>query len=291
MKQFLIFILLLISTLSYSQKLKDKLQGDWVCTEILDIKGNKVPGKFGDSDKYLKFSFNKSNLSITQAPFDMGIQMPVKIKDDFIDLFPGAVFELPERIYTVKSIDNNNLVLTTKNENGQAIDYHFVNQKKFVDELKNEDRLNEDRLIDNGVILIKHLKLSKDADGDNRVSEYRIGNEKEKLFPCPIFVDSRSATFGRYFTINFVFPKTYQLGIVSQELIVEFEVTDEGVGNIRIIKGLSDEINGSVTKLIYGTSKKWEPLKVDGQIIKTRLRFHFIFYHGVMESPLKFTSS
>jgi hypothetical protein len=61
MKKLATLILLIISGTSYSQKLKDKLQGDWVCTKILDLKGNVASGKFGESSEYLKFSFVKGN--------------------------------------------------------------------------------------------------------------------------------------------------------------------------------------------------------------------------------------
>ena len=284
MKTFTFIILLTLSSFVYSQKLKDRLQGDWVCTEIVDSYGTKVPGKFGESTEYLKFTFIKNNLSITEAPFDVGVMIPIKYGKDFIDLFPEAIYELPERIYSLKSIDNDNLVLTTKNQNGQPIDYHFVNQKKYVDQLKNEDII-----IDNGLIIIKHLKLSKDSKGANRVAEYRIGNEKANLFPCPIFRDLRSESFGGYFSINFEFPKSYQLGSVSDELIVDFDVTDDGAGNIKIVKGLSDEINTLVINIIEGSRKKWEPLKVNEQIIKTTLRIHFVFYLGVSDIPIKFS--
>jgi hypothetical protein len=284
MKTFTVIILLILSTFVYSQKLKGRLQGDWVCTEILDAKGNKVPGKFGESNEYLKFTFLRNYLSITEAPFDEGLKILIKYGRDFIDILPEAIYEVPERIYTIKFIDNDNLVLKTKNPDGQPIDYHFVNQKIFVGQLKDDNRI-----IDNLLVIIKHLKLSKDEKGANRVAEYKIGNEKENLFPCPIFKDYRSATFGGYFSINFVFPNSYQLGSVSDELIVDFEVTDEGAGNIKIVKGLSDEINTSVINIIEGTRKKWEPLKVDEQIIKTTLRIHFIFYLGVSDIPFKFS--
>jgi len=285
MKRLTTIILLIISGTTYSQKLKDRLQGDWVCTKIVDSNGKPTSGKFGESNEYLKFSFVKGNLSITEAPFDRGIKIPIKYDNDFIDLFLQAVYELPERKYTVKTLEESDLILSTKNQNGETIDYHFINQEKLLKAVSTGEQI-----IDNGLIIIRHLKLSKESKGANRVSEYRISNDAESLYPSPIFNDYASASFGHYFSINFVFPKTYQLETVSEELIVDFDVDDKGVSNIKIVQGVSDKINTSVIKIIEKTSKKWEPLEINGQPIKTTLRFHFIFYIGVTELGIKFTN-
>jgi hypothetical protein len=178
---------------------------------------------------------------------------------DFKDLFPQAVYEIPESKYLVNSLDGSGMVLSTKNQKGEIRYYHFINQEKLLKELS----MGEQK-IDNGLIIIKHLKLSKEAKGANRVSEYRISNGAESLYPSPIFNDNASASFGYYFSINFVFPKTYQLETVSEELIVDFDVDDKGVSNIKIVQGLNDEINTSVVKIIEKTSKKWEPLEING---------------------------
>lgn len=272
-------VLIIISGTTYSQKLKDRLQGDWVCTKIVDSKGNPASGKFGASNEYLKFSFDKANLSITEAPFDRGINMPIKYDTDFIDLFPQAVYELPERKYIVKKLEASDLILSTKNQNGETIDYYFINQSKLLNELSKGEQV-----IDNGLIIIKHLKLSKEAKGANRVSEYRISNES--LYPSPIFNDNASASFGHYFSINFVFPKTYQLETASEEMIIDFDVDDKGVSNIKVVQGINNEIDASTIKIIEKTTKKWVPLKVNGQPIKTTLRFHFVFFLGVSELQL-----
>jgi outer membrane biosynthesis protein TonB len=75
---------------------------------------------------------------------------------------------------------------------------------------------------------------------------------------------------------------------VSEELIVDFDIDDKGVSNIKVVQGLGDEINALVIKIIEKTRKKWEPLKINGQPIKTTLRFHFIFYLGVVELGIRF---
>lgn len=281
----LTILLLIISGTTYSQKIKDKLQGDWVCTKIVDSNGNPASGKFGESNEYLKFSFVKGNLSISEAPFDRGIKMPIKYDTDYIDLFPQAVYEFPERKYTLKSFEESKLILSTKNENGEAIDYHFINQDKLAKELSASEQI-----FDNGLIIIKHLKLSKETKGANRVFEYKISNDARSLYPNAIFNDNASSSFGYYFSLNFVFPKAYPIETVSDELIIDFDLDDKGVSNIRIVQGLSDEIDASVTKIFEKTSKKWEPLKMNGQTIKTTLRFHFVFYLAVAEPEIRFAN-
>ena len=279
MKRLTIFLLLL-SSISYSQSLKNKLQGEWVCTRILDSNGNTTSGKFGSSDEYLKFNFAKGNLFITKAPFDMGIKMPIKFGNDYIDLFPQAVYQLPERKYTVNSINDDSLVFITNNNNGENIYYHFNNQQRLLKSISNNHIT-----IDEGLIIIKHLKLSK---GANRVSGYQISNKPENLYPSPIFNDKASATFGDYFSINFTFPKTYKPDTISDELIIDFDVTDKGVQNIKMIQGLNDEINASVIQIIEKTNNKWHPLKIDGQVINTTLRFHFVFFSGIQNLGINF---
>jgi hypothetical protein len=278
MRYIAVLLLLSLSQFSHSQKLKDRLQGNWVCTEILDSLGNKATGKFGASDEYLKFSFVKGNLNFTEAPFDVGLDMPVTFGNDYIDLFPMAVYEVPEKIYTVKSLDKDNLVLATKNEERQTIYYHFLNQASLMNDLKEGNPV-----IDNGIILIKHLK-SQGSNGINRVGEYIIGNKKENLFPGPCFKDQATAYFSFWFAQRFEFPKTYPMETVSPEMILDFDVNAEGIDNVKVVQGINDEIDASVIKIINSSGKKWKPLKVDDQVINSTLRFHFIFYLGKDET-------
>jgi hypothetical protein len=266
-----LLILLFLSNATFAQKLKDKLQGNWVCTEILDSLGNKTNGKFGSSDDYLKFSFEKGNLSIVEAPFDRGLKIPLKFGADYIDILPGAMYKIPERIYNVKSVDNNNLILTTKNERGQQIEYHFENQSNFAKDV------SSDKILDYGTIQISHFKMSKEETGSNRAFNYIISNNKANLIPSPIFTDQASATFGFYVSINFIFPKTYPFETTSKELVLDFDVTKEGATNIRIEKGLSDQMNSSLLKIIEKSKKKWT---IEDKTKTVTMRLHFIFYQG-----------
>ncbi len=264
--------------MSYSQNLKDKLQGEWVCTNILDINGNKTSGKFGNFDAYLKFDFAKGNLSITRAPFDEGIKREIRFGSDYIDLFPQTAYWIPESRYTVYLVTDDSLILKTNNNKNGIIYYYFINQQKLLKEISN-NHVN----FDEGLIVIKHLRSSKNSHGANRVSDYKINNQLENLFPSPIFKDNSSDDFGDYFSTNFTFPKTYQPDTVSNELIVDFDVTDKGIENIKMIQGVDNEINASVIKIIEKTKNNWQPVKINGQLTNATLRFHFIFYLGIQK--------
>ncbi len=278
MKKFIAIVLLITFFFtSYSQELKNKLQGSWVCTKILDQGGSPTTGKFGESGEYLEFTFNKDNMSITEAPFDKGMQIPIVYGADFIDLFPRFPFDPPEKIYTVKSLEGSDLIMSTKNENGETIDYHFINQEKLLSQLSNEAQT-----IDIGLIIIEHFNSSK--GGGNKTFEYKISNEE--LFCTPLFNDKESPSFGGYISMNFVFPKTHIPETQTEELVVDFDVDENGAGNIRIVQSVSNDIDAALIKTIKQKSKKWLPLKVNGQPIKTTLRFHFVFFSGNSELEL-----
>lgn len=280
MKRLTTIILLIISGTTYSQTLKDRLQGDWVCTKIVDTKGNTASGKFGESNEYLKFSFAKGNLSITEAPFDTGIKMPIKYGTDNIDLFPQAVYELPERKYIVKSVDSIQMILTTINENGESIEYEFLNQKTLYNKVQSENMV-----IDNGTIVIKHIRYSESNDkgkinlkGTNKTSEYRISNKVESLFPSPIFNHPTSASLASHFTYYINLPENFKSGEMSDELVLEFEVLENGAENIRVVKSLDNEINSQIVDLIKKNRKHWKMLRINGKPTKSTLKLHFVFY-------------
>jgi len=67
---------------------------------------------------------------IAEAPFDRGIKLPIRYDVDYIDLFLQQtlpIYDISERKYTVKLIDNDSFILTTKNEYEQTIYDHFIN--------------------------------------------------------------------------------------------------------------------------------------------------------------------
>lgn len=278
MKPVALFILLILSNVVYSQKLKDKLQGDWVCTKIVDSFGIPSSGKFGASHEYLKFSFKKSNLFITEAPFDHGIGYPIDCKDDLIELFPDISFPMPEKLYYVQSVNSDKLILKTIDiYNSNIIVYHFTNQATFIEEQK----ASNNWLIDNGTILIKQIRYSKENKEGNRVADYKIPNLRVNMYPSPTFEDKNFETFGSCFSYHFKFPASFPMDSLSEELIVDFDLFKGGATNLKIIKGLGDEMNASVLKALNKSAKKWKPLIIDGLPIQTTMRFHFVFYDTI----------
>jgi hypothetical protein len=274
----LLLFFILVSSAVYSQKLKDKIQGDWVCMGITDSKGRPTEGKFGQSVEYLKFSFSKSKLYITESPYDKATPMDITFKNEnSFDWLPGAVYDLPERIYEVKELDEKHLTLTTKGQNGEIITYIFSNQKNFAGNLY-------DGVIDNGILIVQHLRLSKtNTNNINRISEYRISNDSIFLSPGPTFDYSKGGSFGQIFSFNIKLPKDFKLDEVTEEMLLDFDVTEDGASNFRITKGLSDELDAEVIRVMEKLKKSWRPLVVNDKVVKTTSRFHLYFYMTISE--------
>ena len=303
MRKVLLLILMLLSLTGFSQNLKTKLQGEWVCTGIFNSSGDSTSGKFGASNEYLRFKFRKGYLSMNESPVDNSLEFPIKYRMDYFEFVfnsnsalqpglqlydkqqvPNIDFQIPESKYFVNFVNNDQIVLSALSSNKDTIFYNFTKQKYFVD-----NQHNEKLITDIGYVIIKHLKLSKDSKGANRVAEYFVTNNIANLYPAPLFNDYSETTFGHYVSINFKFPDSYELGTVSEELIIEFDVKKKDVSNIRVIKGLSDYFDSSIVKIIEKTKKKWIPVKINDNFINTRLRVHFIFYLDVVELNLKFS--
>jgi hypothetical protein len=64
MKKALIVCLIFFSNYNYGQSLKKDLAGSWICNKIIDSQMLETNGKFGKSNEFLKFTFNKSYVSV-----------------------------------------------------------------------------------------------------------------------------------------------------------------------------------------------------------------------------------
>src|SRR5690349_15217104 len=123
----------LTSHLAFSQiqDLKDKLQGDWLCAKITNPNGDTVRGEFGASGEYLRFRFENEYLSISQAPFDKGLIMPINIEGNSVDPFLEINWFLPFNLqYNVLEVDEDHLILAAITLEGNPVLYSFINQKK-----------------------------------------------------------------------------------------------------------------------------------------------------------------
>ena len=277
----LLLILLVLSGTTNSQKLKERIQGDWVCVRILDAKGQPTKGKFGGSSEYLRFSFFKSKLSVSESPFDKGILQDITFKNEnSFDWLPNAIYELPERIYVVKELNDNYLNMVTKSENGDTITYKFLNQKNFSHDF-------DKQVIDEGILLVKHLRLSKTNKNDiNRIYEYQITNDSIFLPKSPTFENPGGGSFGQMFSYDIKLPKDFKLDKVSDEMILNFDVTENGASNFKITKGLSNEINTEVIRVMGKLHKNWKPIILNQSPIKSTLRLHLYFYLTISEIKL-----
>ena len=274
MKKYILILLITINISSYAQKLKDRIQGDWLCTKVLDSKGNPVAGKFGESTKFLKFSFKKSKFAISQVPYETEPVFPNDI--DFIsensfDWFPDARYDLEERIYGVKELDGKKMVLSVKSKAGDSIFYHFINQNLFL--------FHHNDTIDNGIILLKHIKFQKDNPNlANRIGESQITNDPVYLTPRPLF----EGFFGIELA-QIKLPEDFKPDEISEELILEFDVSEKGAENYRIKKGFHEEINKELLRVMEKVHKDWKPVRINNSPVKTTMRFHIYIYTSFSE--------
>ena len=153
-----------------------------------------------------------------------------------------------------------------------------MNQKNFP--------YSETKIIDNGIIIVKHLCLSTNKKSINRVSEYQISNDSMHLSLSPTFEYSGGGNFGDLLSINFKLPDDFPLDQVSDELILDFDVSEKGAQNFRIVKGLSNEINSEMIRVMEKLHKSWKPLVEIDKPLKTTSRLHIYFYKTIIELQL-----
>lgn len=258
--------------------MKDALQGVWLCTKIVDSNSQPTAGKFGASDEYLKFSFQKNKLSITESAFDPSLLgFTIKYGQNYIDLMPGSVYNIPEQVYYVGDITEDSMVLATLGPNGDSIYYHLTNESLLI---KGFDPGKD--IVDLGLVIIKHLKLDG-GKGANRVSQYIIPNTREFLNPSPTFNDTKSASFGHYFSNNFKFPNSFPIDSLTEEVIINFDIRMKDIGNIEIVQGVNPEFDQQIIRTLEMTKRKWLPPKINDVETECRVRCHFVFYLGKME--------
>lgn len=262
----IIIILFLSASFCNAQPLREKVQGTWVCTQIVDSIGHPTVGELGSSINFLKFKFKGVRLFIAQAPFDGGIVAYLRFGDNYFDLIG---IELTQRQYKVISIDESSMVLRTVHL-GKTINYHFSNQKKYSIDL---DRISNFRDFGQITISLTHLK---ETGNYFRTTFYHIDNILLNLIPSPQFSSTQFLSFRDYIGANLVFPETFSFTNPT-ELIIEFDVTTAGVENIEIVKGLSPEMDAEIYDLIGKSSKKWTPFIYDGKAMDTRIKLGFLF--------------
>lgn len=256
---------------SFSQHLRDRIHGDWLCLNVTDSAGHKIASEFGEPDRYLRFSFQGKYLYIAQAPFDRGIIFPVHYGQDFIDPTFERLWDMPDMFYRVISLDSSKLILRTTSDKKQ---YLFINQNQFI---PNPNIQKQSRDAD---ILISQQWQS---------ANYLIINiDKENFYPSPRFKDDRYANWGeylsRYFALHFNFSplahslsNTSPIDTLSYECMAEFEVTKKGLQNLKIIKGAHYEFNVAVFDAISLSRKNWHPVIFNDRYFPTRMRFKFTF--------------
>lgn len=263
-------IAILLPFIGYGQTLEEKLQGNWVCIDITDSLGNKEGGEFGNARNYLKFSFGKRKVFIALAPFDKGLEM-------YVD-YGGSYFRprnpnLTQSQYDVISLEEHEMVLQTRTYKQKKIFYHFVNQRKYSQELKQISKFREF-----GEVIIG-INYVKQYEAFHLVSYYAIDNSILNVLPYPQFNDKDFSTVGSYLEQNLVLQSSEIKSLPGKEMIIEFDVTQEGIENILVTKKVNDDLDFRFHELVWGMRKKWLPVMLDGKMIETRIRFEFSFVY------------
>jgi hypothetical protein len=219
---------------------------------------------------YLRYTFNNNKLLVSDAPFKAGSTLLVDFKRDSSLLVSKENIK-KKSIYFVKLLDKDKLILTVIDEHGEPVDLNFNKLKNSFDNVA----------IDNGQIIIVHEKKSQNAKVTTRSHLYiyndTINIANKPTSQNPIFSHGRSGNFGDFLTENFIFPGDYPLDVFSEELVVDFDIANNRINNIVIVKGLRKDIDSVIVSLIQKTSAKWSLPEPSGNPAKITLRFHFKF--------------
>ena len=284
MKLKLILFLIVFSYLSTAQKINKKLLGTWLCYQVTDSIGNKSKGKYGFSGDYIRFDFKPEKYAVYYSPYDSYsyyLDYLLSKKDSSIDLFPLAVYKMEEQLMKIQQLDENNLVFKSQNRENKLRLYYFKKQNYQI------NNLNKKLFFDFDTITIRHLWLIKKRNSTLKIdnlkasheSAYIIHSKDSFLFPIPQFI-SESTTFDHYVSRKFNFPENITPPFLSEEVIIEFSVTKNGTEDIKIIKGIGEEIDNQIINIMNLCKSKWKAPSYNDKIIESINRIHFVFYYG-----------
>jgi len=235
---------------------------------ISDSLGNKSSGEFGSWGNYLKFHFEGKELFIALAPFDKGTDNRVLYGPDNFQLINTPYLQ---KQYHATLHAEDELTLETVNHRKKKVAYHFVNESRYYKDLEQVSNLRDYEK------LILEVSYLKSAQGYYLSSYYLIGNSILNLLPSPQFIDKQYFSLGSYLEANFRISLIHFMELKGKETIIEFDVSEQGIENVSIGQRLGDEIDFQLYGLIKGMSKKWQPLRVNGKTIDTRLRLKISF--------------
>lgn len=260
-----VIIIIFIFPNSYAQLTKDKLLGEWVKTKTVIKNGNTTNAKFGKSDEYLRVSFSKEKVIMSQSPYDIGTGLGYKIVNDtiFTDFY-NHYLKIPEAYYFVETITDNDLVLKTSFENND-IWYYFKNQKLYQPQIYN-DTITFDN--DTIVLYLRTLNIPP-------TYKFYLSNNLVNTIERPRYEGDHQ--LGGYLSWNMHIRKSLKKNILTKTITVSFIIDAEGtVSSIKIIKGVNEYYNEKFVKLISKTNKKWTTMKNNSNTL-TKMIFTFYF--------------
>ena len=275
---FLIIIVFFSYLDSYSQSIKDQLEGTWICTQITNTNDEPIVDQ---PTALYGLKFDKSKCSMYNAPFNSsansfsyvvdGVNRIIKVYlgyggtyDENGNRVNALVPNLePTFLYQIKEISKETLIvdLTT---NFSGVTRYTLKRKEFIDKELDGKIIS----IENKYILIKDLSpLSRSA-------EYWFGSNKI-VHNQAVF----KGDFGDYLARKVRLGKNFPIDAISSEVIVQFTINESGSPEqIKLIQGLNEKLNTSLIKAIQKTKGKWTPLAVNKKSVKSNVKFHFLFY-------------
>lgn len=256
------------------QTMKEKLQGEWLCHKIETRDGVDV-GLSG----YLRYKFTGSNLYISNNPIDRGDFQPIKYTKNGFDFLHGA--------FTLQSFEaqvhgKDSLEITTTTDSGLILHYSFINQFHFKD---NGDENPARRIYRFKVIVFDKAfvfdKLKQEPSYKSNLTNDILPSTKRTLnsfLAPPWFKRHEGQSFGTYFNSEFSLKSAYNVDSVDNCLTFDFNITHNGLSDLRIVNRLNYEISSHIFLILEKSKKLWKlPKERDlTPIVPVRLEFEII---------------
>jgi hypothetical protein len=272
----IVILFSLISISINSQVDKNKLIGDWIKIKTLTLDGVKTNSKYGNSDDYLRFSFDKKYFEGAIIPYNKTLKVEYKIDHDTIELsFHAPYFTIPESYYYVEKLNDNELILTTKFEN-KDIKYFFINQKLFLPKLN--DSLF---IIDNDTIVIVKPNVKKEMYSAEYITNNAVKN-KTSYYARPRYeLNMGLNSFNKYLCDFLKFDDKLPSFELSTPIKVSFLINIKGeVSNVELLEGFNDYYDNQILRLIEKTNKDWDPTIIDNPNHYVKMIFTILIYNN-----------
>jgi hypothetical protein len=245
---------------------------------VTNQRGDTVASEFGLRKTYLKFTFEKGWLFISNAPFDEGKRFPMSVGAEKV--YVTMPYTLPDKTkneYRIDSLDSETLWLGTVLNEGEVLLYQF---KKSTLPLFNPTT-NLHRHYDFAIIIKSHERFSSMRLHPNfktfypKNVQYLIANNALSYQACAEFYPPKPHNFASYFVNSFNHFKATDVDSVNYELIVDFDVTPKGLKNLKVVNNISYTLSSHIYDILESSYKYWRLPKKSKE---TQIPIRFSFF-------------